>query len=809
MTENNNIPQNFYPVLPLRDIVVFPGMIVPLFVGRNRSVEALEYALEKKTKLILVTQRNAAQDDPKPEDLYRTGVLVNILQLLKLPDGTVKVLIEGISRIELNYYIENPSFFEAAVFNIAESPTKPEEVEPLLRSVVLSFENYVKLNKKIPYELISNIQKISNPSLVADTIATHLVLKLPEKQSLLETIDLNKRLEKLIEYTEREIDVLNTERKIRSRVRNQMEKTQKEYYLNEQMKAIKKELGDEEEKNELKDLEEKIKNTKFSKEAEDKAKQEFKKLKMMSPMSAEAGIVRNYLETLVSLPWGITTSVNKNISKAEKSLDEDHYGLEKVKERIVEYLAVLQRSKEMKGTIICLVGPPGVGKTSLAKSIAKATSRNFIKISLGGVHDESEIRGHRRTYLGALPGKIIQGLKKAKSTNPVFLLDEIDKLGKDFRGDPAAALLEVLDPEQNTNFNDHYVEVDYDLSEVMFITTANSLNMPRPLLDRMEIIRLSGYTEDEKIGIATTHLIPKLAKKHGLKKKEWEISDEALKDVIKFYTRESGVRNLEREISKLMRKSVTEILKNKVKNISITPENLKKYAGVRKFDHNNAEIDNQVGVTTGLAYTEVGGDLLPIEAVVIPGGKGNITLTGQLGDVMQESAKAAWSYVRSRCYDFGIKKEMFLKNDIHIHVPEGATPKDGPSAGAAICNTIVSAFTGIPVNKNIAMTGELTLRGMVTPIGGLKEKLLAAVRGGIKTVLIPEKNVKDLEDIPDAIKNAVEIIPVSKVDEVLKYALIAPLNALSDVEIAADNQLIEAQFRSAPQQPNNQEIVKH
>jgi len=526
-------------------------------------------------------------------------------------------------------------------------------------------------------------------------------------------------------------------------------------------------------------------------------------------MSAEAGIVRNYLETLVSLPWGITTSVNKNISKAEKSLDEDHYGLEKVKERIVEYLAVLQRSKEMKGTIICLVGPPGVGKTSLAKSIAKATSRNFIKISLGGVHDESEIRGHRRTYLGALPGKIIQGLKKAKSTNPVFLLDEIDKLGKDFRGDPAAALLEVLDPEQNTNFNDHYVEVDYDLSEVMFITTANSLNMPRPLLDRMEIIRLSGYTEDEKIGIATTHLIPKLAKKHGLKKKEWEISDEALKDVIKFYTRESGVRNLEREISKLMRKSVTEILKNKVKNISITPENLKKYAGVRKFDHNNAEIDNQVGVTTGLAYTEVGGDLLPIEAVVIPGGKGNITLTGQLGDVMQESAKAAWSYVRSRCYDFGIKKEMFLKNDIHIHVPEGATPKDGPSAGAAICNTIVSAFTGIPVNKNIAMTGELTLRGMVTPIGGLKEKLLAAVRGGIKTVLIPEKNVKDLEDIPDAIKNAVEIIPVSKVDEVLKYALIAPLNALSDVEIAADNQLIDAQFRSAPQQPNNQEIVKH
>lgn len=808
MTESNNTNhtvQNFYPVLPLRDIVVFPGMIVPLFVGRNKSVEALEYALEKKVKLALVTQKDASQDDPQPEYLYRTGVLVNILQLLKLPDGTVKVLIEGISRIELNYYIENPNFYEAAVFSLDEEQSKPAEVEALLRSVTISFENYVKLNKRIPYDLISNIQKLNNPSLIADTIATHLVLKLSEKQNLLETIDLNKRLEKLLELTEREIDVLNTERKIRSRVRNQMEKTQKEYYLNEQMKAIKKELGDEEEKNELKELDEKIKNTKFSKEAEDKAKQEYKKLKMMSPMSAEAGIVRNYLETLVALPWGVSTDVNKNISKAEKSLDEDHYGLEKVKERIIEYLAVLQRSKEMKGTIICLVGPPGVGKTSLAKSIAKATGRNFVKISLGGVHDESEIRGHRRTYLGALPGKVIQGLKKAKSSNPVFLLDEIDKLGKDFRGDPAAALLEVLDPEQNTKFNDHYIEVDYDLSEVMFITTANSLNMPRPLLDRMEVIRLSGYTENEKIGIAVTHLIPKLSKKHGLKKKEWEISEDALKDLIKYYTRESGVRNLEREISKLMRKSVTEILKHKVKNISITPDNLKKYAGVRRFDHNNAEKDNHIGVTTGLAYTEVGGDLLPIEAVVIPGGKGNITLTGQLGDVMQESAKAAWSYVRSRCYDFGIKKEMFLKNDIHIHVPEGATPKDGPSAGAAICNTIVSAFTGIPVNKDIAMTGEITLRGMVTPIGGLKEKLLAAVRGGIKTVLIPEKNVKDLEEIPDVIKNAVEIIPVTKVDEVLAKALTQPLKPLTQIEIDADNQMLEAQFRV----PEQAEIVKH
>jgi ATP-dependent Lon protease len=799
--------QSVYPVLPLRDIVVFPGMIVPLFVGRQKSVKAIEFAIDNKVKLLLVTQKDAVNDDPKPEDIHRTGVLVNILQLLKLPDGTVKLLVEGLNRAEVNYYLDNPEYFEAAVFNLAEIQAKPDEVEALKRSATLSFESYVKLNKKIPYDLVSNIQKISSPSLVADTIATHLVLKISEKQELLEMVDLNTRFEKIIAYCEREIDVLNTERKIRSRVRNQMEKTQKEYYLNEQMKAIKKELGDEEEKNELKELEERIKNTKLSKEAEEKVKAEFKKLKMMSPMSSEAGIVRSYLDTILALPWGVETETNKNIFKAEKILDSDHYGLEKVKERIIEYLAVQQKSEEMKGTIICFVGPPGVGKTSLAKSIATATGRNFVKMSLGGVHDESEIRGHRRTYLGALPGKIIASLKKAKSNNPVFLLDEIDKLGKDFRGDPAAALLEVLDPEQNKNFNDHYLELDFDLSNVMFIATANSFNMPRPLLDRMEIIKLSGYTEHEKVDIAKQHLIPKLSKKHGLKKKEWEISDEAIKDAIKYYTRESGVRSLEREISKLMRKSVTEIIKKKSKAVSVTSENLKQYLGVRKYDHHSAEKDDCVGVTTGLAYTEVGGDLLPIEAVIIPGGKGNIMLTGQLGDVMQESAKAAFSYIRSRCYDFGIKKEKFLKNDIHIHVPEGATPKDGPSAGAAICSTIVSAFTGIPVNKDVAMTGEITLRGMVTPIGGLKEKLLAAVRGGIKKVLIPEKNVKDLEEIPDSIKNAIEIVPVTKVSEVLFHSLTLPLNSLTDMEIENDTKAIDSNFKIENSSLN--ELVRH
>lgn len=801
----NKPSSGLYPVLPLRDIVVFPGMIVPLFVGRQKSINALEYAVETKTKLLLVTQKEAVKDEPRPEDIHRFGVLVNILQLLKLPDGTVKVLAEGVRRGEINYYIDNPEYFEAEVFNISDEYGAVQDSEALVRSLLASFDNYIKLNKKIPYDLFTNIQKISDPSLVADTIATHLSLKISEKQEVLEIKNVNKRLEKLLTLCEREKELMNTDKSIRSRVRNQMEKNHKEYYLNEQMKAIRKELGDETEKNELVELEQKIKDTKLSKEAEEKAINEFKKLKLMSPMSAEAGVIRNYLDWITSLPWGIKTNLNNNIKKAQKILDEDHYGLEKVKERIIEYLAVQQRSKEMKGQIICLVGPPGVGKTSLAKSIAHATGRNFVKISLGGVHDESEIRGHRRTYIGSMPGKIIQNLKKAKSSNCLVLLDEIDKLGKDFRGDPASALLEVLDPEQNVNFNDHYMEVDFDLSDVMFITTANSLNMPRPLLDRMEIIRLSGYTEQEKVNIAQTHLIPKQAKKHGLRKNEWHISDTALLDVIRYYTRESGVRSLEREIAKILRKITAKIVKKQTKKINLTSANLKKFSGVRRFDHNRVENDNFVGITNGLAYNEVGGDLLAIEAVLIPGGKGHITLTGQLGEVMQESAKTAWSYVRSRSYDFGIRKDKFLKNDIHIHCPEGATPKDGPSAGAAMCTTIISALTGVAVNKDIAMTGEISLRGRVMPIGGLKEKLLAAGRGGIKKVLIPEKNVKDLEDIPDNIKNAIEIYPVQTVDQVIEQALTEKLKPLTFAEIQTDMHISDNEKDGE----DTSDIVKH
>ncbi len=805
--DNKKLSSGMYPVLPLRDIVVFPGMIVPLFVGRQKSINALEYAVENKSRLLLVTQREASNDDPTPESIYRVGVLVNILQLLKLPDGTVKVLVEGNQRAEINYYIDNPEYFEAEVFHLDESHSGINEVEAITRSVVTSFDNYIKLNKKIPYGIIADIQKLTEPSLVADTIATHLALKISEKQELLELTDVAKRLEKILEFIEREIDVLNTERKIRSRVRTQMEKSQKEYYLNEQMKAIRKELGDEDEKNEVAELQKRIKESKLSKEASEKAMSELKKLKQMSPMSAEAGVVRNYLDWVLSLPWGKRSKLNKDIDKAQKVLDKDHYGLDKVKERIVEHLAVQQRSKEMRGQIICFVGPPGVGKTSLARSIATATGREFVKISLGGVHDESEIRGHRRTYIGSMPGKVIQSLKKCKSSNPVFLLDEIDKLGRDFRGDPASALLEVLDPEQNKNFNDHYMEVDFDLSDVMFVTTANTMNMPRPLLDRMEVIRLSGYTEEEKLHIARQHLIPRVEKSHGFKKGELTIDDDAMLDLIRYYTRESGVRNLEREISKLARKATARIVKKKETEIHVNQANLKDFLGVRKFDHNKMEKDDHVGVTTGLAYTEVGGDLLPIEAVIIPGGKGSITLTGQLGDVMKESASAAWSYVRSRCYDFGIKKEKFLRNDIHIHVPEGATPKDGPSAGAAMCNTIISALTGIPVRKDVAMTGEITLRGMVTPIGGLKEKLLAAIRGEIKTVLIPEKNVKDLEEIQNEIKGRLEIIPVTTVDEVVKYALAQPLKPLSQEEIQQDTAAIERAFFGKSSE--GETVVKH
>lgn len=781
------IPAMLYPVLPLRDIVMFPGMIVPLFVGREKSINALEEVVKKNSKILLVTQKDAGQDEPAPEDIYRVGVIASILQLLRLPDGTVKVLVEGSKRAEVNYYLDNEDYFEAEAQEIEEIGGDKEEIEALSRSIIKGFEHYVKLNKKIPAEILSSLKQIESPGRLVDTVASHIALRINEKQDMLETKEIIKRLEKIFGLMEREIGVLTTEKRIRSRVRHQMEKTQKEYYLNEQMKAIQKELGDEVEgKDELTELDEKIKKTKLSKEAMEKAKGELKKLRNMSPMSAEATVVRNYLDWLLGIPWKTPTKLKHDIEAAQEILDEDHYALEKVKERVIEYLAVQQRTKSLKGPILCFVGPPGVGKTSLAKSIARATGRSFVRVSLGGVRDESEIRGHRRTYIGSMPGKIIQSMKKAKASNPLFLLDEVDKMGQDFRGDPASALLEVLDPEQNATFNDHYLEVDYDLSDIMFITTANTMNMPRPLLDRMEIIRISGYTEDEKVSIAKKHLMPKQMEKHGLKDDECVISDSAIKHLITHYTRESGVRNLEREIAKLARKSVTDILKKKLKKVKITAQNLKKYAGIERYEATMIDKDDHVGVTTGLAYTEVGGDLLPIEAVLIPGGKGRPTLTGKLGEVMQESAQAAWSYVRSRSHDFGIKKEKFQKNDIHIHVPEGATPKDGPSAGVAICTSIVSVLTGVPVKKNIAMTGEISLRGMVMPIGGLKEKLLAALRGGIKTALIPEKNVKDLEEIPANVKKGLEIIPVSKVDEVLAHALTEKLTPLTWEEVQAE-----------------------
>ncbi len=776
-----------YPVLPLRDIVVFPGMIVPLFVGRDRSISALEDSVKNNSKLVLVTQKDAVQDSPSSEDIYRVGVLANVLQMLRLPDGTVKVLVEGSGRVEINCFIEAEKYLEADITQIEENANDEQSVEALVRSTVSSFSQYVKLNKKVPPEIFESVKQIEDPSQLVDTIASHITLKITEKQDILETSELDTRLEKVYSYMEREASVLSTEKKIRSRVRNQMEKTQKEYYLNEQMRAIQKELGDNEEAvDELAEIKKNIETVKLSKEAKEKALSELKKLRSMGPMSAEATVVRNYLDWVLTIPWKKRSKVNLDLDNAQKILDRDHAGLEKVKERIIEYLAVQKRTKSTKSQILCLVGPPGVGKTSLAKSIAQATGRNFVRLSLGGVRDESEIRGHRRTYIGSMPGKIVQSMKKAKTSNPLFLLDEVEKMGQDFRGDPAAALLEVLDPEQNNSFNDHYLEVDYDLSDVMFITTANTLNMPRPLLDRMEIIRISGYTELEKINIAKKHLIPKQIKEHGLKKGEWSITDPALKKLIACYTRESGVRNLERELSKLTRKAVTEIVRKNVKSVKVTPSNLKKYAGIERFEHNVAEKDDHIGVTTGLAYTEVGGDLLPIEAVLIPGGKGRITLTGKLGDVMQESAQAAWSYIRSRSHDFGIRTEKYLNNDIHLHVPEGATPKDGPSAGAAMCVTIVSALVGIPVRKDIAMTGEISLRGMVMPIGGLKEKLLAALRGDIKTVLIPEKNIKDLEEIPDVVKKGLDIVSVSSVDEVLAHALTKKLEPLSWEESQKD-----------------------
>ena len=769
-------------VLPLRDIVVFPHMIVPLFVGREKSVRALEAVMKENKQILLVAQKNAAQDDPSVDDIYRIGTVSTILQLLKLPDGTVKVLVEGSRRARIMSFKETESYFEAVVEAMPDLGSEPKELEALGRTVVTQFEQYIKLNKKIAPEVLVSLNQIEEPSKLADTVACHLNLKINEKQDLLEIQGVGDRLERVFGHMEAEIGVLQVEKRIRSRVKRQMEKTQREYYLNEQMKAIQKELGEGEDgKDETAELEAKIAKTKLSKEAREKVLGELKKLKGMSPMSAEATVVRNYLDWILSIPWKKRSKVRNDVNAAEKVLEADHYGLEKVKERILEYLAVQSRSDKLRGPILCLVGPPGVGKTSLGKSIAKAIGRNFVRMSLGGVRDEAEIRGHRRTYIGSMPGKIIQGMKKAKTSNPLFLLDEIDKLGADWRGDPSSALLEVLDPEQNSTFADHYLEVDYDLSDVMFVTTANSLRMPQPLMDRMEIIRIAGYTEDEKVEIAKRHLMAKQTEAHSLKADEFSINDDALHDLVRYYTREAGVRNMEREIANLARKAVKEIVTTKTKKVAITSKNLEKYVGVRKFRFGEAETEDMVGAVTGLAWTEVGGEILTIESVMLPG-KGNIKHTGKLGDVMQESVSAALSYVRSRSISFGIKPTLFEKRDIHVHVPEGATPKDGPSAGIAMATSIVSVLTGIPVRRDIAMTGEITLRGRVLPIGGLKEKLLAALRAGITTVFIPKDNEKDLAEIPDNVKKFLKLIPVAHVDEVISQALVRKPEAIEWVE---------------------------
>ncbi|MGR3756464.1 MAG: endopeptidase La [Tranquillimonas sp.] len=761
-----------HPVLPLRDIVVFPHMIVPLFVGREKSVRALEEVMADDRQILLSSQIDASVDDPTAEGIFKVGVLANVLQLLKLPDGTVKVLVEGRSRVRIAEYLPNERFFEARAEILEEETGDPSTVAALTRSVSEEFERYAKVKKNIPEEALSAVSETSESAKLADLVAGHLGVQVEQKQELLETLVVADRLEKVYGLMQGEMSVLQVEKKIKTRVKSQMERTQREYYLNEQMKAIQKELGDGEDgQNEVAELEKRIEETKLSKEAREKAENEIKKLKNMSPMSAEATVVRNYLDWMLSIPWGTKSRVKKDLNRAQKVLDDDHYGLDKVKERIVEYLAVQQRSKKLKGPILCLVGPPGVGKTSLGKSVAKATGREFIRISLGGVRDESEIRGHRRTYIGSMPGKIIQALKKAKTTNPLILLDEIDKMGQDFRGDPASAMLEVLDPEQNSTFVDHYMEVEYDLSDVMFLTTANSYNMPGPLLDRMEIIGLAGYTEDEKREIARQHLIDKQVKNHGLKAAEFDLTDAALTEVVRTYTREAGVRNLEREIAKLARKAVTRIVRKETDKVVITPENLEEFLGVKRFRYGLAEKEDQVGVVTGLAWTSVGGELLSIEALRLPG-KGRMKTTGKLGDVMKESIDAASSYVRSVAPKLGVKPPRFDTMDIHVHVPEGATPKDGPSAGLAMVTSIVSVITQIPVRKDIAMTGEVTLRGNALPIGGLKEKLLAALRGGIKTVLIPEENAKDLADIPDNVKAGLDIIPVGHVSEVLRHALV-------------------------------------
>ena len=759
-----------YPVLPLRDIVVFPHMIAPLFVGRKKSILALEEVMRSDTFILLATQKKASDDEPATEAIYEIGTLASVLHLLKLPDGTVKLLVEGAQRAKLLKYTDCSEYYEAEAVALGDTIGERVEAEALARLATTGFESYVKLNKKVPAEVVGGVQQIEDYAKLADTIASHLTLKIPDRQAILETTAVTERLEKVLGLIESEISVLQVEKRIRSRVKRQMEKTQREYFLNEQMKAIQKEIGDEEGTDELAEIEDKIKKTKLSKEAREKATHELKKLRQMSPMSAESTVVRNYLDWLLSIPWAKRPKIKKDLKLAQEVLDNDHYGLDKVKERIVEYLAVQQRANKLTGPILCLVGPAGVGKTSLGKSIARATGRAFVRFSLGGVHDEAEIRGHRRTYIGSMPGKIIQSMRKAKTSNPLFLLDEVDKMGSDFRGDPSSALLEVLDPEQNHTFNDHYLEVDYDLSNVLFITTANTLNIPPPLMDRMEIIRIAGYTEDEKVEIARKHLIPHAITKHGLNSKEWAIDDEALLLLIRRYTREAGVRNLERELSTLIRKAVKELIMSQKKSVKVEANNLTDYLGVPKYRYGEVEDKDQIGIVTGLAWTDVGGELLTIEAAMMPG-KGRMTVTGNLRDVMKELISAAASYVRMRAVAFGIKPPLFDKRDIHVHVPEGATPKDGPSAGVAMATAIVSVMTGIPVRRDLAMTGEITLRGRVWPIAGLKEKLLAALRGGIKTVLIPEDNAKDLVEISESIKSGLEIVPVSRMDEVLARAM--------------------------------------
>ena len=759
------------PVLPLRNIVVYPHMVVPLFVGRDKSISALEEVMDKGQELLFLAQKDADTNDPQKEDLYEVGTIGKVLQLLKLPDGTVKVLVEGIKRAKVEELIPHENFLEAKIEVISEEKIEDKTIIAISRQVVSRFEDFVKLNTKVASEVVSSLKDINDPSKIADTIASQMTGNVSEKQKLLEIFNLEERLNDILNLLDGELSVLQVEKKIKRRVKNQMEKTQKEYYLNEQMKAIQKELDDDEEGiDDIAEIEEKIKNTKLSKEALEKTKNELKKLKQMSPMSAEATVVRNYLDWILDIPWGKKKKVKKDIGMAQKTLDKDHYGLDKVKDRITEYLAVQNRSKKIKGPILCLVGPPGVGKTSLGKSIAAATGREFIRMSLGGVRDESEIRGHRRTYIGSMPGRIVQSLKKVKTTNPLFLLDEIDKLGSDFRGDPASALLEVLDPEQNNAFNDHYLEVDYDLSQVMFVTTANSLDIPQALADRMEIIRIAGYTEDEKLEITKRHLIEKTKESNGLSEKEWSVSDDAIQSVIRYYSREAGVRGLEREINSLARKAVKDIALNKSDSVNVTSENISDYLGVKKYRYGKTENDDLIGVVTGLAYTEVGGDILNVEAVMLPG-NGKIKATGKLGDVMKESIDAASSFVRSRAVNYGIEPPIFQRKDIHVHVPEGATPKDGPSAGVAMVVAIISVMAEIPIKNDVAMTGEMSLRGRVLPIGGLKEKLLAATRSGIKTVLVPSENKRELSEVPENIKEKLDIKLISNIDEALDYAL--------------------------------------